>query len=74
MHDAAETGKLAILKNIIEGGEAVDKPDDEMEWTPLMFACAFNHRNVAVYLIAKGANLTLRDKVVKVNKFSLSLP
>ncbi|MFC1792774.1 ankyrin repeat domain-containing protein, partial [Planctomycetota bacterium] len=53
---AAFIGDTDRVKDFIEGGGSVDTADAR-GWTPLHWAAAGNHRNIAELLVSNGANI-----------------
>ena len=60
LHDAAKTGDLAVVKQLIETGGNVDERD-VAERTPLSWAAEGGHVEVVQFLIEKGADVDARD-------------
>jgi hypothetical protein len=55
LHEAAKSGDVTKVSALLGGGDAVNSMASN-GWTPLHFASAFGHPEVAVILLDKGAN------------------
>ncbi len=62
IHNAAATGDLDKVKALIEANPSQLEAKDNIEQTPLMFACRNLQLEVANYLVDKGANVNARNK------------
>lgn len=62
IHDAAEAGDLGKVRVLLEANPSQLEAKDNIEQTPLMFACRNLQLEVAYYLINKGANVNARNK------------
>ena len=58
---AAQSGRLAMVKLLIEKGININAQDD-YGWTALMFAAKYGHLDTVKLLIAKGANVNTQNK------------
>jgi ankyrin repeat protein len=56
VHAAAFIGDINRLKAFVEDGSLIDKADADGQ-TPLHYAAAGNHRDIAEFLISKGAKV-----------------
>ncbi|XP_071954905.1 ankyrin repeat family A protein 2-like [Antedon mediterranea] len=55
MHQLAAQGDCVLLQERLESGTDVDQLDD-LKYTPLMWACANDQRDIVTILIQNGAN------------------
>ena len=68
LHNAARSGDLEKVKNLIDSGANIDEPlnvsdkNPIYEFTPLMLAAAYGHMNIVNFLIQKGANLNYQTQ------------
>jgi ankyrin repeat protein/beta-lactamase regulating signal transducer with metallopeptidase domain len=56
-HFAAWRGDLTSVRRFLEQGTDVNIKDDQFNWTPLHWATFTAQRDIAEFLIAKGANV-----------------
>jgi ankyrin repeat protein len=61
IHDTAEAGDLAKVRQLLEQGADVNTRD-ELQLTPLHWAAIYGKTEVAKLLIEKGADVNARDK------------
>ncbi len=61
LHEAAFAGDLATVKAFVDAGWDVNGRD-EMEWTPLFWACPSGHVDIARFLVEQGADVNARGK------------
>ena len=54
-------GNIAIVQCLIEKGANIEAKN-EIQRTPLHFACSKGHLPIVQYLIEKGANIEAKDK------------
>jgi ankyrin repeat protein len=62
IHEAAKAGDLNKVKALIEADPTLLDSKDDMDFTPLAFACMMRQLPVANFLIDKGANVNTRAK------------
>ena len=60
--DAAEIGDIEAVKQHIAAGTDLNAVGGLLGWTPLHFAAAFGHKEIAELLIAKGADVNAADR------------
>jgi ankyrin repeat protein len=60
IHDAARDGDLAGVQAELDKGADVNAKDEE-GWTPLHFAAARDHKEIAELLIVNGAEVNAKD-------------
>ena len=61
LHFAADRGNVEVVLALLEAGAEVDATEPEAEQTPLTYACAGNHLDVAEALVRAGADLHHKD-------------
>ncbi|GIY30595.1 hypothetical protein CDAR_461182, partial [Caerostris darwini] len=61
LHEAASAGYRRIVESLLKRGFHVDAQRDS--YTPLHTSVQFNHLSIAQFLLSKGANQTVKDKV-----------
>ncbi len=54
--------RTGIMDNLLFGKADVNEPEDNYGWTPLHIAAGMGNLKVAGQLIAKGADVNVRDK------------
>ncbi len=64
IHLAAQAGQLDIVKVIVENDPSMLNEQDACEQTPLLWASATGHADVAQYLLEKGPNLEAASNVI----------
>src|SRR5512142_2893051 len=62
IHDAAKVGDLSKIKALIAADPTLLDSKDDMDFTPLAFACIKRQLPVATYLIDKGDNVNAKAK------------
>ena len=60
IHEAAWEGNIKAVEQHLASGTDVNAEDDLYGDTPLLWATGFGHKEVAVLLIAKGANVNAK--------------
>lgn len=55
-----ETGALDTIKQLIESGEVGVNEVDENNVSALRFAAQFNHKEIVLYLLSKGASFKIK--------------
>jgi hypothetical protein len=58
---AASTGDLALVKELLQSGVAIDARDGDGR-TPLLAAVDGNHHSIAIHLIASGADINAQAR------------
>ena len=67
LHEAAEAGGIEEVKKLLDLGrdinlmDGTDKTGNVYHWTPLHFAAKEDHKEVAELLVAKGADVHIKD-------------
>ena len=61
LHEAARLGRLEAARYLLEQGADKDKANNYGQ-TPLHWAAYFEHFEVAMLLMSKGAHLSVRTK------------
>ncbi len=61
IHDVAKEGNLAKVKELLEKDPTLINVKDETGRTPLHWACRGAHKEVAEYLLEKGADVNAKD-------------
>ena len=61
LHQAAMLGNLDQVKSLVAGGADIDALDRQ-GWTPLSTAIRRQQKEIAEYLIAKGADVKIPDR------------
>ncbi len=61
LHQACEDNDLNQVKSLVDAGNDVNMPDHN-NWTPLIWASALNHGEVAQFLVDQGADVNARTK------------
>ncbi|MHC4425345.1 MAG: ankyrin repeat domain-containing protein [Planctomycetota bacterium] len=64
LQEAAGVGKINLVRFLIDGGSEVDGREDGFLKTALHRTAMSGHKNVAEFLLAKGAEVNARDSVV----------
>jgi len=62
IHEAAWEGNIKAVAQHLASGTDVNAEDDLYGDTPLLWAAGFGHKEVAVLLIAKGADVNAKDE------------
>lgn len=62
LHYAASQGNIDVAKFLLEKGADINSLDYARQWTPLFFAYFMERAEMVEYLIASGANTTIKDK------------
>jgi len=62
LHYSASTGNLDVAKLLLEKGSSINSLDTSKHWTPLFFAYFMGRVEMAEYLLANGADATIKDK------------
>ena len=60
LHRACSAGKVGAARALVEEGGAKLEMRDRQGQTPLLVAASCGHQSVALYLIARGADITVR--------------
>ena len=61
LHFAAESGNLDMLRKLVDCGQNPDSKDQHLR-TPLMIAAWKNKRDIAEFLIKRGADINAKDR------------
>ncbi|MFC1766702.1 ankyrin repeat domain-containing protein, partial [Planctomycetota bacterium] len=61
LHNLVLAGNLAKIRECVEGGMDVDTKD-EFGWTPTYWALSMRQKEVAEYLLDRGASITAKTK------------
>lgn len=62
LHYAAFNGDIESAKLLLDKGVNINAMDSSKHWTALFFAVYMKHQKMVEFLIAKGADQTLKDK------------
>ncbi|MBW3636886.1 MAG: ankyrin repeat domain-containing protein, partial [Armatimonadetes bacterium] len=62
LHQAAMDGDVGAAQTAFASGANVDSPEEEHYITPLLWACAFGHFEVASFLVGAGADVNYADE------------
>ncbi|XP_067653729.1 poly [ADP-ribose] polymerase tankyrase-1-like [Haliotis asinina] len=62
LYDASKDGDLERVKRILAAGHADINYGIEGSWTPVMAAAVYGHRDVVVFLVGSGADVSLVDR------------
>lgn len=60
LHKATKMNILPIVELLVTAGVSIDL-EDRMKRTPLLIASSMGYKDIAIYLIAKGANIHKKD-------------
>ena len=63
LHYAVFNGDMEMTKLLLLYKADIDAVDSAKEWTPLFFAVFMKHTDITNFLIKKGANIILKDKL-----------
>jgi|ETNmetMinimDraft_14_1059893.scaffolds.fasta_scaffold12967_3 ankyrin repeat protein len=62
LHKAVIKGDIEAVRNYLSAGEDVNKKGIRLRETPLHWAAAYNHIEIAELLISEGAEINVKDK------------
>jgi uncharacterized protein len=62
LHAAAYSGSTPIVEFLLDSGANIDDADNRAGVTPLLVAAEENHQAVAELLLARGADLSVRER------------
>ena len=61
IHDAARSGDLQKVQELLDKDPSLVGSRDDLSWTPLHYAAAYGYRGLAQLLLAKKADVNARD-------------
>ena len=70
--EAARTGDLAVIKQLVDAGTPVDAPT-KYGATALIYACDKGHLDVVTYLLDRGADINHKDSFYEATALSWAL-
>jgi cytohesin len=73
IHSAAEKGDLAKVTSLIKGDPSLVSAKDKMGMTPLHVAARNDHKDVAEFLLANGADINAKDSNGEFTPLDLAL-
>jgi ankyrin repeat protein len=62
INEAAMHGKLSEVKKLLDAGANIEEPDNNDGSTPLILAVRYDHPEIALELIARGANVRAKER------------